>query len=188
MHIEPTLLNPACQALESVGIIMSSEGFALGPIYFPFCSSSQAWKHLVTKWRMAVRRFLGAMVLCTSYSETCRMCLCLTSAFYRDTLQYLHLPEASAHLLTKQQELWRRAELLDWPCFISAGEPRCTVLRCSAFLWLKIENPTATFQNQSRKRASTFYAPKARYSEFFADSNFCQALYSHWDPLAALQY
>lgn len=112
MHIEPTLLNPACQTLDSVGIIVSSEGFALGPIFFAFSSSSQTLKHLVTKWRVTC--FLGVIVLCTSYIEMCRKHLCLTTAFYRDRLQYLHLPEASACLLIKQQELWLRVELLDW--------------------------------------------------------------------------
>lgn len=45
MHIETALLNPACQILESVEIIMSSEAFALGPIFFPISSSSQTLKH-----------------------------------------------------------------------------------------------------------------------------------------------
>lgn len=77
--------------------------------------------------------FLGVIVLCTSYTEMCRTCLCLTSAFHRARLQYLHLPEASACLLIKQQDLRLSVELLDWHCFISTAEICYTVLRCSGF-------------------------------------------------------
>lgn len=175
MHIEPALLNPACQTLESVEIIMSSEGFALGPIFFPFSSSSQTLKHFVTKWSMTVCCFLGVIVLCTSYTEMCRTCLCLTSAFYRARLQYLHLPEASACLLIKQQDLWLSVELLDWHFYFYSWDLLYS-LEVFWFFWVKIENLTATFQKQSWKRASTFYTPKPRYSEFFAKNNICQAI------------
>lgn len=44
MHIESALSDSTCQALQSVEITMSSEACALGPIFFPFSSSSQTLK------------------------------------------------------------------------------------------------------------------------------------------------
>lgn len=43
-HLESALFNPTCQTLESVEITVSSEAFALGPIFFPFSPSSQTLK------------------------------------------------------------------------------------------------------------------------------------------------
>lgn len=146
---------------------------------------SSILSHLVTKWRVTMHCSLGVIVLCTSYTEMCRKCLCLTSAFCRDRLQYLHLPEASAGLLIEQEELWLRIGLLDLFYFYSWA-----LLYNPEVFWFSLSENSlaATFQKQSWKRASTFYTSKPRYAEFSAKSNFCPAIYSHWDPLTKLQY
>lgn len=185
MHIEPTLLNPACQTLESVGITVSSEGFALGPIFFAFSSSSQTLKHLVTKWRVTC--FLGVTVLCTSYIEICRKHLCLTTAFYRDRLQYLHLLEASACLLIKQQELWLRVELLDWQFYFYSW----ALLSSPEVFWFSLSENRKSWQLLFRNRPERGPAHSTHPNPGTLNSllqNFCQAVCSHWDPLTKLQY
>lgn len=114
----------------------------------------------------------------------CRTCLCLISAFPRDRLQYLPLPEASVCLLIKQQELWLGVELLDWWYFI------LQLTSTEVFWFFPSDNRKSDsyFSEPGPcKRASAFHMPRPRYSEFFAKNNFCRAVYSPWGPLTTLQ-
>lgn len=95
---------------------------------------------------MKIHCLLGISLLC--YTDTCGTCLCLISAFPRDRLPFLPLPEASACLgWSSRSSGWEQSCLTAGILFYSWD-----LLRYSGFFQVTIGNPTDIFQNQGPVR------------------------------------